>query len=34
MSVVAYYMDPNSALHEDLLDFDEVDHLFFSTFES
>ena len=32
-SVIDYYMDRNWALREVQLAFDEVDHLFFSTFE-
>jgi len=33
-SLIAYYMNRNWALHEVQLVFDEVDHLFFSHFES
>ena len=33
-SVIGYYMDQNWALREVQLAFDEVDHLFYSCFES
>jgi hypothetical protein len=33
MTVIADYMDRNSALHEVQLAFDEVDRLFFSSLE-
>jgi len=34
MSVIAYYMDQNWALHEVQLGFDKVDHPLFSSFKS